>query len=165
MVDDSSAHVVATGHDRPEYPSPSREHSELAEPHDVPAGRSRTSSTRACLGAGLRRRVPGLQDDSGVEDAARIQRILDPRGHGHHVSTDLFGQPRCLETTDTVLTGDRSAELDRSAHDVTEGTTRARFCVAVAGRVDDHRVDVAVAGMRNDGDEDIVASRYRLDTS
>src|SRR4051794_2600735 len=129
----------------------------------VRAARSRTSSTRARSGAGLRRRVHGLQDDSGVEDAARIQRILDPCGHRHHVSTDLVGQPRCLETTDTVLTGDRSAELDRSAHDVTEGTTRASFCVAVAGRVDDHRVDVAVAGMRNDGDEDVVASRYRLD--
>src|SRR3954453_9738914 len=100
--------------------------------------RAPSSATRPGSGAGLRRPVPGLQDDSGVEDAARIQRILDPCGHRHHVSTDLIGQPRCLETTDAVLTGDRSAELDRSAHDVAEGTTRASFCVAVAGRGDDH---------------------------
>src|SRR3954447_11708943 len=158
------AYVIVMGPRSHRVRDRSRE-SEWIRPSRTTSSTSRapSSATGPGSGAGLRRPVPSLQDYSGVEDAARIQRILDPCGHRHHISTDLIGQPRCLETTDAVLTGDRSAELDRSAHDVAEGTTRASFCVAVAGRVDDHRVDVAVAGMRNDGDEAVVGSRYRLD--
>src|SRR5829696_6819275 len=66
-----------------------------------------------------------LEDGSGVEDAVRVEGVLDPPGQRHHVRAELVGQRRLLGASHAVLAGDGAAELDGERHHLVERLTGA----------------------------------------
>src|SRR5688572_21628657 len=95
-----------------------------------------------------RRSVPR----AGVEDALRVEGVLDPQGQRHHVRTELRGQGTALGAADAVLARDGAAEGDGRRHHLVEGQAGATLRVGVRGVVHDVGVGVAVAGVGDDGD-------------
>src|SRR5687768_4299105 len=70
-----------------------------------------------------------------VEDALRVQGVLDPPGQRHHVGAELVGQRAALGAPHAVLAGDGAAERDRRLHDVAEGQAGPPFGLGVGGVV------------------------------
>ena len=54
-----------------------------------------------------------LDSRAGIEDAVRVQRVLDPPVEFHRLRPELAGQPGPLEPPDAVLAGDGAAERRR----------------------------------------------------
>ena len=62
-----------------------------------------------------------------------------------------------------MLAGDRAAESDRQVHDFPEREIGSFGLVGIVGVVHDQRVRVAVAGVRDDGDQHPSVGGDRLD--
>ena len=73
-----------------------------------------------------------LQDGAGVEDAERIEGVLDPVRQGHHVLAQIGRQPGPLEPADAVLAPARQRPT-YLAHDLS-GVIEPHPPVTVAGR-------------------------------
>ncbi|SKU20635.1 Uncharacterised protein [Mycobacteroides abscessus subsp. abscessus] len=51
-----------------------------------------------------------LDQRAGIEDSVRVERLLDPAIDLEYLGTHLIAQPRLLESSDTMLTGDGAAQ-------------------------------------------------------
>src|SRR6202012_27344 len=105
-----------------------------------------------------------LQHRSWVEDVLRIEGLLDTAGQLDHVGAHLVWQPGFLEPAHSVLAGDGPAQLDCQVHDFTERDLCAFRLVGIVGVVDDQRMGVAVAGVRDDRTDDVLLGGDGLDT-
>src|SRR5947208_8797220 len=56
-----------------------------------------------------------------VQDAQRVEDLLDGPLHLHPHRADLARQPLLLQDAHAVLTGDRAAEFQTEGHDLVEG--------------------------------------------
>jgi hypothetical protein len=89
------------------------------------------------------------QNSLRVEDSERVQRRPQRPLHVERRLGQLLLQPPRLQPAHVVLAGDGAAGLDGRSED---GVSRTPCPVLAAGGHDQHRVQVAVAGVRDDSD-------------
>src|SRR5690606_34202663 len=95
--------------------------------------------------------VPARSEDgTGVEDAVRVEGVLDAPGQGDDIGADLVRQPGLLQAAHAVFAGDGAAEGDGQVHDLAEGPVGASGVLGVGRVVDDQRMGVAVTRVRDD---------------
>ena len=96
----------------------------------------------------------------GFDDSQRIERRLDAAVEVEHVVAELGPQPRPLERPDAVLAGDRAAEGQRQRPSPRRRPASARATASAIVAVEgDQRVEVAVAGVADDGDGRVAGGR------
>ena len=104
----------------------------------------------------MTRRRCGLEDATRVEQPLRVERRLDGAHEPHGVGAALRLQPLAPGRPDAVLAGDRAAQVERRLVQVGLDRLGDRLAARVAALEDEVRVEVAVAGMPERPDPDVV---------
>src|SRR3954453_15107711 len=81
----------------------------------------------------------------GVEQALRVERLLDRRVEPIRLGAPLPLELAALQPADAVLAADRAAEADREVEQVVARRVGAALLVGIVGREEERGVDVAVA--------------------
>src|SRR5262249_6556825 len=125
----------------------------LSTPPSVRPGRR--ERTNAALSAQSIQNATELNRRARVQNAQRVERLLDALVEVHHLGTEVAAQPWSLQATDAVLPGDRSAQADGEVHDLAEREMGPLGHGRVGGVEHDERMRVAVAGMRDHRDHQV----------
>src|SRR5215212_900431 len=117
-------------------------------------GRVRVSGRTSVPGAG-RRVWLGLLP--GVEQALRVERLLDRGVEPVRLGAPLALELAAFQPADAVLAADRPAEADREVEQVVAGRVGAALLGWILGREQERGVDVAVARVAERERDDAVA--------
>src|SRR5271155_1726884 len=80
---------------------------------------------------------------AGVQDALRVQRVLDAAVQRHGIWSQITLEPGMLEPSDPVFAGDRAAEIQGEIHDLPVRQLGPLAHRGVVGVVHDQRMGVA----------------------
>ena len=112
---------------------------------------------RQCRFLRARRR----QEDAGVEEPRRIKRGLD-RAHGGDLGgAEALPHAVPLLAAHPMLTGDRAAKANRRRGQFLVDLGRRRALRRIVSIEQDDRVQIAVPGMAERGNGDVMARRWR----